>query len=261
MTRTVFLAWQDPRSRRWFPVGRLRSNGKRFVFVYTQGAVVAQVQSGFRPLAAFPDLNCIYQSDQLFPLFANRLMRSSRPDFAEFVEWLGLAESEIDPLIILGRSGGHRVTDSLEVFPLPERADGNFEAHFLVHGLSHMPPSSLERVERLETGETLYLLWDFQNPYDPEALALRTSESSPGDMFLVGYCPRYLGGELLKLTRASSGIKPYVTVAKVNRAPAPSQVRLLCHLSVEWPAGFEMFAGSEYQPLVKTKSRAMPLIA
>jgi hypothetical protein len=36
--KTLYLAWQDPEDRRWFPVGRLSFDGYVYRFVYTNGA-------------------------------------------------------------------------------------------------------------------------------------------------------------------------------------------------------------------------------
>jgi hypothetical protein len=252
MIRTLFLAWQDPERRLWYPIGRLSSNGRRYLFVYTHGVTAAKSTGRFAPLAAFPDLNTVYQSEELFPLFKNRLMPSSRPDYPRLLEWLNVEEDNPTALVVLARSGGQKVTDTLEVFPCPEELPGgDYQVSFFLHGLSHMPGESAQRAERLSVGERLLLMWDFQNPIDSEALALRTSESYPGDMHLVGYCPRFLRGEILKLMNARGNNPPAVTVERINPAPAPIQFRVLCRVRMRWEPGFEPFSGPEYQPLVK----------
>ena len=42
--RTLFLAWQDPVARRWFPVGRLEYSDGLYSFVYTKGAEQARTE-------------------------------------------------------------------------------------------------------------------------------------------------------------------------------------------------------------------------
>ena len=50
---TLYLAWQDYQSRRWFPVGRLsacrgqESAGTEYEFSYINGALEAQKESQF----------------------------------------------------------------------------------------------------------------------------------------------------------------------------------------------------------------------
>jgi hypothetical protein len=65
---------------------------------------------------------------------------------------------------------------------------GEYEVEFLSHGLSHLPQQTLERVNKLQTNDRLFLIHDFQNKYDPGAIVMRTDD--PIDF--CGYCPRYL---------------------------------------------------------------------
>lgn len=254
--RTLYLAWQDPEQRQWYPVGRLTSSGGVFTFVYTEGAREARQHAAFQPLTSFPDLHTAYESDKLFPLFTNRVLPRSRPEYQEYLEWLSVPVSERDPVAVLARSGGRKVTDSLEVFPRPERNPaGDYETHFLIHGLSHMPESSIDRALRLATGEHLLAMRDIQNPRDPAAVALRTSETADRDMYIVGYVPRYLGGDFLKLI--DLGSSPRIAVERVNPPPAPVQFRVLCKAIMEWPAGFEPCSGPEYRPLVPALDSAL----
>jgi hypothetical protein len=247
--KTLFLAWQDPDRRRWYPVGRLSSTDGLYAFAYTKGAEQAAREAGFQPLASFPELLTVYVSEQLFPLFTNRLVPPGRPEYGDYLKWLSVPSSERDPVAILARSGGRRVTDTLEVFPRPERNDrGEYEVHFLLHGLNHMPPESVERASLLKRGEQLLVMRDFQNPHDSEALALRTAETFERDMYLLGYCPRYLRGDIIKLMNWR--LSPRIVVERVNLSPAPAQFRVLCRALMTWPDGFEPFGDPEYTPLV-----------
>lgn len=36
--KTVYLSWQDPKNRQWFPVGKLTHEDGIYRFVYTEGA-------------------------------------------------------------------------------------------------------------------------------------------------------------------------------------------------------------------------------
>lgn len=85
-----------------------------------------------------PDIRRVYHSATLFPTFTNRLRPSSRSDYPDLLRWLDVPEADASPLVILARSGGQRVTDSLEVFTSPESVvDGVYEIRFFLHGLSH----------------------------------------------------------------------------------------------------------------------------
>lgn len=73
-----------------------------------------------QPLISFPKWDEIYFSNHLFPIFANRLMSRSRPEYKSFVERLNISLEEDDPMILLAWSEGKRATDSLAVFPCPD---------------------------------------------------------------------------------------------------------------------------------------------
>ncbi len=250
---TLFLAWQDPTSRAWFPIGKLTHDGQRYHFCYIQGALQAQTAANFQPLFAFPDFHQSYTSIELFPPFANRLLRRSRPEYPDFIQWLNLApeangslQTEIDPITLLARSGGKRATDHFEVFPLPERNEaGEYQIYFFAHGLSHYPSTAQQRASECTVGEELLLVQDLQNQSDSRALMLRTE-----DRHIVGFCPRYLVPDLFELVYEFPR-EVRVVVEKMNPAPTPLQYRLLCKLTAKWQPNFHPFAGFEYQSLVK----------
>ena len=224
----LFLSWQAPSNRKWLPVGLLTFDGSIFRFTYTQGALIANETFGFMPPRTFPDLFQTYESDELFPLFANRRISPSRPEFEDFVQWLNIPKDKDDPLALLARSGGRRATDTFEVFPCPEiDSQGQYHIHFFSHGLRHLPDVSVNRIGKLSEGEKLYLAIDFQNEYDGRALILRTQ-----DNHIVGYCPRYLLDDAYSLLDHSKEQEQMleIVVERTNLAPAPLQFRLLCSL-------------------------------
>ncbi len=242
--KTLFLAWQDYESRSWFPIGRLTFDGKRYQFVYIQDAKKAQEQCGFEPLLSFPDLEGVYRSDYLFPVFANRLMSSSRPEYKHFLERLNLEENTADLMLMLARSEGKRETDSLQVFPHPELDEsGCYHLHFFAHGLRHLPECSIERINRLKVGEILWLSHEFQNPYDPQALMLTTE-----DHYILGYCPMFLVSYMFDILRRNPDAVE-VKVDRVNLSPTPLQFRLLCRMNYSVVGDIEPFSQDQYQPI------------
>lgn len=242
--KTLFLAWQDPNNCSWFPIGRLTFDGAEYQFFYIRGAQDAQKKCSFQPLHSFPHLDEVYTSSKLFPLFSNRVLSRSRPDYADFVEWLNIPQHEDDPIAILARSGGRRATDTLAVFPCPDLDEnGLYHIHFFSDGLRYLPSCAIERISRFHTGELLLLAHEFQNPYDPKALTLNTE-----DRYIVGYCPRYLLGDAFDILQQNPNLV-HVHVERVNQPPTPLQFRLLCNMTAEWPADFRPFSGEEYQPI------------
>ena len=247
--RTVFLAWQDPQERGWFPIGRLDFDGSSYTFRYIEGARKAERECAFEPLPSFPKLAQIYQSQDLFPLFANRLPPESRSDYGQYLEWLNVAENPAEPIALLARNGGRKVTDSFEVYPAPERQqDGSYRIHFFVHGLRHLPKENVRRIDTLRQNENLLIMHDLQNPHDPSALMLRTNDKTDGDRYFVGYLPRYIVEDVHTILKECKNT-PEVHVERINLAPAPLQLRLLCNLTACWPDEFRPFASKLYQPI------------
>jgi hypothetical protein len=248
---TLFLAWQDTNSRRWYPIGRLTENGC-YRFQYLRGVEEAAQHSQFHALPSFPDVNRVYESKELFPLFVNRVMPQNRADYPNYVEWLHLNGDSQDPLAFLGKSGGRKATDTLETFPDATSLEGGRQClHFFVHGVRHMSPESLLRAEQLTTGERLLPMWDAQNPQDPDAIALRTYNAPSGDASLIGFCPRYIAAEVLAALRSKPDACK-IEVVKVNLSPAPTQFRVLCRMELSPDAGVVPFSSASFAPVPTT---------
>ena len=249
--RTLFLAWQDPDSRRWFPVGRLQQRPQGgFMFAYTKGAQAAQ-DAGFDCINGFDSFDKVYESNELFPLFANRVMRASRPDYPEYIRRLNVADEDADEMAVLAKSGGRRMTDAFEVFPLPEPDEkGRYHVHFFAHGLRHLTDEAQTTADRLQVNDALFLMRDFQNPKDSDALLMRTERSVP-----VGFCPRYLLKDVnTLLQRGPKEVR--VLVEQVNQPPAPIQQRILCSLTAPWPPDFRPCSDDRFQPILSTEGAA-----
>jgi hypothetical protein len=245
--KAVFLAWQDPGSRTWFPIGKLScESGDLFRFVYTGGFEIAHARAGLTPLIGFPEVQQVYESSELFPLFKNRIMSRSREEYESYVARLNLPLDGPPPLSLLARSAGRRSTDSFEIFAHPQfiRPDGEVRycIDFFVHGIRHMPASAADRALLLEADERLRLMPDGQNPEDPSAVALRTE-----DKVLLGYVPRYYCPDLELLRQNQT--QPEVRVLRVNASPAPVQQRVLVQLDAPWLAEAPPFDRPQYQPL------------
>jgi len=248
MNGVLFVAWRSggETGGQWGPVGRLEHGPGGYRFVYTRGACTME---GFRPFPGMPDLKTVYESEELFPLFANRLLSESRPEHEAFLRWGGFDPNDPpDPIALLGVTEGRRETDSLEVFPCPAPdAKGCYVTKFFLHGVRWMAPIAWDRIDRLQPGDQLGLMLDFMNPYDPYAVAVRTCEKQ--GRLLIGYVPRYLASDISELCLTCDPDFVTLTVERVNR-DAPLQQRLLCRMSACWPEGFQPCSGEEFQPLV-----------
>jgi hypothetical protein len=235
--KALYIAWQDPDSRQWHTVGRLWREQEHYRFVYTQGALQSP---RFGYLGRMNDLHQTYYSDSLFPLFANRLLDTSRPEYPDYLAWMGV-EGDADELELLARSGGRRGTDQLCVYPEIEADDhGEMTLYFFSHGLRYLTEAGHKAIDRLQPGDGLQLTAEDDNQHDRYALLLETQEP-----MRVGYCPRYLNQDLMTIRNHTS---LRLTVEKINRT-APLQFRLLCKARFALPAGFALYATDEHRPL------------
>jgi hypothetical protein len=243
---TLFVSWQDPISRLWHVVGRLTRTRGEYRFSYTRGA---KASKSFVPFGQLTQLDTEYRSRELLPLFSNRVLPRSRPDYDEYLRWLELSSVDADPLVVLGRTGGLKTTDSLSIYPLPKPdVEGNYRVLFFCHGLRHVAEPALQRILNLQRGDCLYPMLDVQNANDRDAIALRSDAPAA----LLGYCPRFFARDFATLLHATNDAAS-ISVIRVNN-DAPIQLRLLCEFRSLWPDNFWPCQGDEYKSLAKNLS-------
>lgn len=241
---SLFVAWRPPMPDQtgWRPVGRLEHDGGLYRFCYTQGAR----KPGFRPFAQMEQLEQVYESKELFPLFANRLLSESRPEYEAYMRWSGFdTDHSPDPILVLGVTEGIRQTDAVEVFPCPvPDAQGCYFNKFFLHGIRWLPDVVLDRIRKLESDERLKLMPDLQNEHDPCAVGVRTES----ERMLIGYVPRYLAHDIWHLVQRCDIDFIELYVARVNK-DAPLQNRVLCRMHACWPDGFQPCGGEDFAPI------------
>ena len=243
----LFVAYRSGDSDRggWAPVGRLEYEDGLYRFCYTQGA---RTLNGFFPFTKMDDLSQVYESDELFPLFANRLLSRSRPEYDNYLHWGGFdPNNPPDPIAILGVTEGIRQTDQVEVFPCPlPDSEGCFINKFFLHGIRWMDTAALDRINNLQSGERLLVMPDPCNAYDPNAVAVRTSDTK--GRLMIGYVPRYFARDVLRVLKKCNPSVIEITVERVN-SDAPMQQRLLCRVRSCWPDDFQPCSDESFQPI------------
>lgn len=248
MNTAVFIAWRGglPGRGEWSPVARLDRIDGEYRFVYTRGA---RTLVGFHPFPGMSDLEEVYRSKTLFPLFANRLLSRSRPEYEAWLTWGGFdPQRPPEPMALLSVTEGIRQTDALEVFPcpVPDAADGKYRAHFFLHGLRHASPRAQARLVNLQAGDVLSIKLEVDNAHDPQAVAVWVDDE---ERVRLGYVPRYLARDARTLVRHVGADAIGLRAMRINPG-APLQMRLLCSLSAPWPQGFDPCSGIEFQPIV-----------
>ena len=238
--RRFAVAWRNRRRRVITPVGVLDHGpgGYRFQYLDRMGDSV----EGFLPFIGFKDLNYVYESDRLWPFFDLRVMDRKRPDYPQYVGWLGLTV-EASRLDILSRSGGERKGDSVLLAESPTVSDGGAtEAIFLVRGASYAVRQygTGAAADSLETGDRLTLVDDSTNVANSRALLLEASDGAR-----VGWIPELLV-EYAHQVRSGGG---FVEVLQNNGPAAPWHARLLVRMSGHVAPGTAMFTGGVWPAL------------
>ncbi len=206
----------------------------------------ARTLAGCQPFPQMDDIAQVYESDELFPLFANRLLSPKRPEYEAYLRWGGFTPgTQPDPIAILGVTEGKRETDSVEVFPCPvPDAHGCYLNKFFLHGVRWMSREAQQRIGRLTENERLFVMFDVGNRHDPNAVAIRTDS----DRTLIGYAPRYLARDVRELSQQCRPAVIEIFAQQVNR-DAPLQQRVLCRMHACWPEGFRPCAGESFEPI------------
>lgn len=239
--RRLLVAWQHPTTRAYDLVGCLdilAGTDAPYRFGYFRRA--AKVDR-FQPFIDLPNPAVTYTSSEVFPLFANRMTPRSRADYPQVAASVGLG-SEADPFEVLARTGGKRVTDTVEVVSEPVvNPEGRLDVNFLAHGIRYIPHASAI-IDDLAAGDALRVLSDVQNPHDRLAIALADRHTQT-----LGWIPRYLVEPIHRAANRTDWSDISVTVEHVGDRNGPPHLRLLCHLSAPWDPAHRVFEGDEYE--------------
>ena len=233
VTELVVL-WQQPTTRAMIPVGLLGYDGVKYRFEYLQAATSAE---GFRPLLGFKDLSAHYESDELFPLFHERIMDPSRDDFEHVLEGLQLDPRTATPWEQLVFSGGGSEGDTLQVTPLPCPDEDGWSCTALASGLRYLQIKSIRSVlgessiytaeefeatlSALAPGDPLVVRREIGNDYNPDALLLFTVDGK-----LIGYLPDWLARFVSPVLQDADEWE-IARVARVNSPDAGWHLRLV----------------------------------
>lgn len=238
--RRLAVAWQHPETRRITAVGLLTCGDSSYNFSYLRSAAAVE---GFQPFLGFPDLDRRYEANALFPLFAQRVMRASRPDFSRYRQALRL-EADASDWSILGRSQGQREGDGIRVFPEPYvDAAGGTTSTFFVSGLRHrmrQDPRVSGALDALTPGDRLKLIDEPTNVDDARALLV-----AEGSGLTLAWVPSVL---LSYVHAVRSIAEPSLTVIGTNGLDVPPAYRLLVHLRGTVAEGYQSFDGPEWTP-------------
>lgn len=236
----LVVTWQHPVYRSIRPVGMLSCTTDGYRFAYLEAA---REVTGFQPFLGFADLDRSYEAATLFPFFAQRIMRPSRPDYPAYLHSLALTD-HASAWAILARSQGARAGDTTQVFPEPEVTTARRTRHtFFLNGVRHRLRDDAD-VEQaltdLQAGDVVALRDEPDNSFNSNAVHVIN-----GDGIALGWVPEVL---LSYLRAVRSIAEPTVTVEVANGDDVPAAFRLLVTLSGSVPEGYDFFSGPEWAP-------------
>lgn len=223
----------------------------RYEFTYVRGVLDAQTQ-GFVAFPEMPEFSVAYRFAELPPLFTNRVMSPSRPDFASHMLRLGLlptASTVLEPEAILARSEGRKVTDHLEVTASPEfdPASRSWIYHGFARGVRHVPGAE-DTMQAVHPGDRLQIERDVANAWDARALLVLRINGER-----LGFVPHVLIEDLGWFL--DHGGEVQAEVVRVNLPPAPVHQRLLVVFKAEHRAGFAPMSTTRFEPLAEGATR------
>lgn len=166
-TARLLVTVRDADTRRYRSVGFLSYTHQWYRFAYLRRELDRDT---FRPLPGLARAveGPVY-SKVLFPLFAERVISSRRPDRQLSLDALSLS-GDAGPMEVLARSHGQRVGDTVELLPAPDAGVGEPVAFtFLTHGVRYLAEFEQNRILSLAPGEPLRLEPERTNPVNPRA--------------------------------------------------------------------------------------------
>lgn len=216
-TSRLLVSRRDADTRQYQCVGFLSYLHGRYRFAYLRSHAEDPT---FRAVPGFADVHRIYESERLFPIFAERVMSPRRPDREFVLRALGLG-LDAEPFEVLARSGGRRVGDTIELVPVPVPDDDGFvSVDYFVHGVRYMSAEAQRRITGLHEGDQLTLVPDPENEVESRAVLV----TDDGELRL-GYVPT----PLLDVIHAIDG--PKSVVLQANAPDVGFHYRLLVRTS------------------------------
>ena len=224
---------RDPDTRRYRAVGFLTHRDGGYGFAYLLRELE---RNDFRPLPGLGrDTRNPVWSSNLFPVFAERVISSRRPDRAASLTALGLGP-DAAPFEVLVRSHGQRVGDTIELLPAPDLAAGDSVSFtFLTHGVRYLPEENQARITSLVRGERVLLRADSRNPVNARAQLV----TDKGDVEL-GWLP----DPLIEVVDVVEDCE--LTVERANGPEVGFHFRLLVRLDGHLRPGAVLFSGPEW---------------
>lgn len=164
-------------------------------------------------MVSFEELNVVYKSENLFPVFSSRLPDKKRKDIKRILEKYGL--EEYDSYQLLKKSGAKLPIDNLQFIDPILNYESNFEKIFYVAGVRHYLGCNGNQCRdaiQVTRGDEVFLEHEVDNPYDKNAIRVVNMQQK-----VLGYVPRYYSQAFVKFIEEDRVKECYIAnVAKEN---------------------------------------------
>lgn len=181
----LYLIWKCSSNRRQYIVGQLTKNGW-YEFKYCEDIEEA-IKVGFKLLVSFENLDTIYKSENLFPVFASRLPDRKRKDIGKILEKYNL--KEYDSYQLLKKSGAKLPIDNLQFIDPILDYESSFEKSFYIAGVRYyLGCKGNQCIDAIQItrGDEVFFVHEKSNQYDNNAICVVNKQQQ-----VLGYVPRY----------------------------------------------------------------------
>ncbi len=204
----LYLVWKNPVNHSNYIIGSLYRD-EEYIFEYSADFKKELINNNVEVLHAFPEVDKIYTSKELFPSFASRLPDRKRRDIRMILEKYNL--SEFDEFELLRSGGGRLPIDTYSfvdpIFP----DDETVERDFYIMGLRHYAycnGKSCDRAVDVYVSDCVSLKREPSNEYDSYAVQIYKGSK------LLGYIPRYYSEAVSK--RLNKGMSYECRIVEIN---------------------------------------------
>jgi len=199
----LLVIWQDNETRLRHIIGELsKCNGYKFRYSIEK----IEKLKRFRNLAAFPELEKIYESERLFPTFSSRLPDKRRSDIKEILNCYEM--DSYDEFELLKKSSGKLPTDSLEFIQPIDLNDIDIKRQFYIAGMKYQFDNCQEAILALKPRMLLSLQLDPDNLHDNNAVMILSHDNK------IGYIPSYFSKEVTEAVNQERNVKVFVVEKK-----------------------------------------------
>lgn len=209
------LAWRPASEGERLVVGTTALQDGSYVFRYDGLDLQQAIDAGFHGYPGLPVAPGTAWNGRAMEAFQARLPQSKRPDREHLLGLWGVSLEEVDPIVLLGATGGRLVTDAFEFLPVLRPVPGT---RFLTPAAGCRYYDGLGPLKDLRADTPLELVSEPSNSVDPRAVRLEIGTRH------VGYLRKVVSDGVLRAREA--GLEVSCKLARPVTGTGPEDVVL-----------------------------------